>query len=389
MTVLAERRIILGVTSWIADYKAIEVCRRLVDARAHVVPILTQGALRFVGRTTFDALASERVHTSLFEDGDPIPHTRLGQAADAVLVVPATARVIGAYAAGISSDLLTATLLASRAPVLICPAAADLDPVRLEPKRGQLASAGEWGEGRLAEPPEILAAIEGMLAERAAYTGLASLQGVRVLVTAGGTREPIDAVRVVANRSSGKQGYALAAEAAARGADVTLVTTVERELPHRVAAVAVETAAEMEAAVRARADADVIIMAAAVADFRPVDPVDRKIKKDAGVPAIVLEPTPDILAAIGQSKRPGQVVVGFAAETDDALTNGRAKLAAKRCDLLVVNEVGEGRAFDTPDNAAVVLGADGTATEVPLGSKDALSDVVWDLVVARLTPLDR
>ena len=229
MSVLAGRRIVLGVTGGIAAYKAIEVCRLLVDAGAHVAPILTRGAERFVGRTTFTALASEAVHTSLWDDADPIPHTRLGQSADAVVVVPATARVLGAYAAGISSDLLTATLLATRAPVVVCPAMhtemwehpavqENLATLRrrgvhvVEPEVGRLAG-GDQGAGRLARPQAVVAAVERVL-------GPQDLKGLRVLVTAGGTREPIDAVRVVANRSSGKQGHALAAEAAARGATV-------------------------------------------------------------------------------------------------------------------------------------------------------------------------
>jgi phosphopantothenoylcysteine decarboxylase/phosphopantothenate--cysteine ligase len=393
VTVLTGRRIVLGVTGGIAAYKAIEVCRLLVDAGAHVAPILTKGAEHFVGRTTFTALASEPVHTSLWDDADPIPHTRLGQRADAVVVVPATARVLGAYAAGISSDLLTATLLATRAPVVVCPAMHtemwehpavqdNLATLRrrgvhvVEPDVGRLAG-GDTGAGRLARPQAIVAAVERVL-------GPQDLKGLRILVTAGGTREPIDAVRVVANRSSGKQGHAIAAEAAARGAAVTLVTTTDREVPWGVEAVGVETAAEMEAAVRERADADVVIMAAAVADFRPVAASGRKIKKDHGVPTVVLEPTPDILAGLGQAKRPGQVLVGFAAETDDLLANARRKLAAKHLDLLVANDVlapGAGFQYDT--NEVIILSDDGAATKVPLSDKRAVARAVLDAVVER------
>jgi phosphopantothenoylcysteine decarboxylase / phosphopantothenate---cysteine ligase len=214
--------------------------------------------------------------------------------------------------------------------------------------------------------------------------GPQDLKGLRILVTAGGTREPIDAVRVVANRSSGKQGHAIAAEAAARGAAVTLVTTTDREVPWGVEAVGVETAAEMEAAVRERADADVVIMAAAVADFRPVAASGRKIKKDHGVPTVVLEPTPDILAGLGQAKRPGQVLVGFAAETDDLLANARRKLAAKHLDLLVANDVlapGAGFQYDT--NEVIILSDDGAATKVPLSDKRAVARAVLDAVVER------
>ncbi len=391
MTVLAGRRIVLGVTGGIAAYKAIEVCRLLVDAGAHVVPVMTRGAEHFVGRTTFTALASEPVHTSLWDDTDPIPHTRLGQRAEAVVVAPATARVLGAYAAGISSDLLTATLLATRAPVVVCPAMhtemwehpavqENLATLRrrgvtvVEPEVGRLAG-GDQGAGRLARPGAIVAAVERVL-------GPHDLKGVRILVTAGGTREPIDAVRVVANRSSGKQGYALAAEAVARGATVTLVTTTDREVPYGAEVVPVETAAQMEAAVLERADADVVIMAAAVADFRPVGASDRKIKKDAGVPTIVLEPTSDILAGLGRAKRPGQVLVGFAAETDDLVANARRKLEGKHLDLLVANDVlapGTGFQYDT--NAVMILGSDGTAIGVPLSDKRAVARAVLDAVV--------
>ena len=254
MSALAGRRVVLGVSGGIAAYKAIEVCRRLVDAGAHVVPVLTSGAQRFVGAVTFSALASEPAKTSLWDDTDPIPHTALGQSADVVVIVPATARVIGAYAAGISSDLLTATLLATRAPVVVCPAMhtemwehpavqENLATLRrrgvhvVDPDVGRLAG-GDHGSGRLAAPERIVAAIEALFVPR-------DLSGVRVLVTAGGTREPIDAVRVITNRSSGKQGHALAEEAAARGADVTLVTTAARAVGPGIEVVAVETAAAL------------------------------------------------------------------------------------------------------------------------------------------------
>jgi phosphopantothenoylcysteine decarboxylase / phosphopantothenate---cysteine ligase len=393
VTVLAGRRVVLGVTGGIAAYKAIEVCRRLVDAGAHVAPIMTAGALRFVGRTTFDALASEPVHTSLFDDGDPIPHTRLGQSADVVAVVPATARLVGTYAAGISSDLLTATLLATRAPVVICPAMhtemwehravqENLATLRrrgvhvVEPDIGRLAG-GDQGAGRLASPEAIVAAIEAVL-------GPQDLKGVRVLVTAGGTREPIDAVRVVANRSSGKQGYALAAEAVARGAEVVLITTVERDVPHGASAIAVETAAQMEAAVAQHADADVVVMAAAVADFRPAAPASGKIKKADGVPTVELEPTPDILAGLGRAKRPGQVIVGFAAETDDVVANASGKLKRKGLDLIVANDVSAPQAgFQHDTNAVTIVSADGGVHHVPLSDKRAVARAVLDAVVAR------
>jgi phosphopantothenoylcysteine decarboxylase / phosphopantothenate---cysteine ligase len=396
---LERRRIILGVSGGIAAYKAIDVCRRLVEGGAHVVPVMTRGATRFVGEATFSALASERVHTSLFHDADPIPHTRLGQSADAVVVAPATARVIGSYAAGISSDLLTATLLAVRegVPVVLAPAMhtemwehpavqdnlatlARRGVTIVPPEEGRLAG-GDVGKGRLAAPATIVEAVE------AALGAGRDLSGLRVLVTAGGTREPIDPVRFVGNRSSGKQGHALAAEAAARGAKVTLVTTVDLPVPPHSDVIRVETAAEMEEAVHAAgASADVVVMAAAVADFRPAQVAGRKLKKQAGVPEITLEPTPDILAGLAARKRPGQTIVGFAAETDEVRKNAAAKLAAKGIDLIVANDVtAPGAGFEHDTNQVVIMDADGTEREVPLADKRAIARAVFDAVTQRRT----
>ncbi|HEX6419306.1 MAG TPA: bifunctional phosphopantothenoylcysteine decarboxylase/phosphopantothenate--cysteine ligase CoaBC [Acidimicrobiales bacterium] len=392
---LEGRRIVLGVSGGIAAYKAVEVCRRLVDRGAHVVPVLTRGATRFVGVTTFSALASEPARTSLFDDADPIPHTRLGQSADLVVVAPATARVIGAYAAGISNDLLTATLLATEAPVVVCPAMhaemwrhpAVRDNVAtlarrgvhiVGPEEGRLAG-GDTGAGRLASPAAIVAGVEAALAEAR------DLAGLHVVVTAGGTREPIDPVRFVGNRSSGKQGHALAAEAAERGAKVTLVTTAGLPAPPSADVVRVETAAEMDEAVRAVASgADVIVMAAAVADFRPVRVAGRKLKKQDGVPEIALEPTVDILAGLGARKRPDQTLVGFAAETDQLRQNAAAKLAAKGADLIVANDVtAPGAGFEHDTNRVVILTAGGTEHEVPLADKRAVARAVFDVVLDR------
>jgi phosphopantothenoylcysteine decarboxylase/phosphopantothenate--cysteine ligase len=396
---LEGRRIVLGVSGGIAAYKAIDVCRRLVDGGAHVVPVMTRGATRFVGEATFSALASERAHTSLFHDDDPIPHTRLGQSADAVVVAPATARVIGSYAAGISSDLLTATLLAVRegAPVVLAPAMhtemwehpavqdnlatlARRGVTIVPPEEGRLAG-GDIGKGRLAAPATIVGAVE------AALGAGRDLSGLHVLVTAGGTREPIDPVRFVGNRSSGKQGHALAAEAAARGAKVTLVSTVDLPVPPHADVIRVETAAEMEEAVHAaEASADVVVMAAAVADFRPAQVAGRKLKKQAGVPEITLEPTPDILAGLGARKRPGQTIVGFAAETDEVRKNAAAKLAAKGIDLIVANDVTAlGAGFEHDTNQVVIMDADGTEREVPLADKRAIARAVFDAVTQRRT----
>jgi phosphopantothenoylcysteine decarboxylase / phosphopantothenate---cysteine ligase len=393
--VLEGRCIVLGVSGGIAAYKAIEVCRRLVDAGAHVAPVMTRGATRFVGETTFSALASERVHTSLFDDADPIPHTRLGQSADLVVVAPATARVIGSYAAGISNDLLTATLLATEAPVVVAPAMHtemwDHPAVQeniatlvrrgvhvVAPEEGRLAG-GDIGRGRLATPEVIVAAAE------AALGATRDLEGLNVVVTAGGTREPIDPVRFVGNRSSGKQGHALAAEAAARGAKVTLVTTVDLPAPATADVVRVDTAAQMDEAVRAVSSAaDVIVMAAAVADFRPATVATTKLKKHDGVPEIVLEPTVDILAGLGERKRPGQTLVGFAAETDRVRQNATSKLVAKGADLIVANDVtAAGAGFEHDTNSVVIMHADGTEREVPLADKRVIARSVFDAVMNR------
>jgi phosphopantothenoylcysteine decarboxylase/phosphopantothenate--cysteine ligase len=395
MPVLEGRRIVLGVSGGIAAYKAVEVCRRLVDAGAHVIPVLTDGALRFVGRTTFDALGSERAWTSLWDSPHPIPHTHLGQTADLVLVAPATARVLGLYAGGISEDLLTNILLATRAPVLVCPAMHtemwehpavqdNLDLLRsrgvhvLDPEEGRLAG-GDVGAGRLAEPAAIVEAAIAVLDGPAREPDLAGLQ---VVVTAGGTREPIDPVRFIGNRSSGKQGHAVAEEAAARGAKVILVTTTSLPVPRGVDVVRVDTASEMEQAVLGHAsDADVVVMAAAVADFRPMTTASSKLKKAVGVPEIVLEPTTDILAALGSQRRPGQTIVGFAAETDDLRANAAEKLERKGIDLIVANDVSApGVGFEHDTNAVVILDSSGGASDIPLADKRAIARAILDAV---------
>ena len=389
---LAGKHIVLGVTGGIAAYKAVEVARRLVDAGAHVVPVMTAAAEHFLGRTTLSALASEPVQTSMWDEAHPIPHTRLGQSADLIVVAPATARLIAAYAMGLSTDLLTNTLLATRAPVVVCPAMhtemwehpavqANIATLRargvhvVEPESGRLAG-GDLGAGRLAAPQRIVDAIDRALADP-------DLAGLHVVVSAGGTREPIDAVRVIANRSSGKQGYAIAAEAVARGARVTLVSTVELAAPPGATVVAVETAAQMQAALTTVAPgADVVVMAAAVADFRPVAAADGKIKKDQGVPQLLLEATPDILAGLGAVKPLRQTLVGFAAETSDLLANAAAKLQRKNLDLIVANDVGApGVGFQHDTNAVTLLRADGTAHTVALTDKRAVAKAVLDTVV--------
>lgn len=389
---LAGKRIVLGVSGGIAAYKAVEVARRLVDAGAHVIPIMTRAAHRFIGETTLSALSSEPVHTSLWDSDDPIPHTRMGQGADLIVVAPATARLIGSYAAGISNELLTATLLATAAPVVVCPAMhtemwehpavqENLATLRrrgvvvVDAEPGRLAG-GDVGHGRLASPPTIVAAVERAV-------GPGDLRGAHVIITAGGTREAIDPVRVITNRSTGKQGYALAAAAYARGADVTLVTTVDREPPPGVTAISVESAAEMQSVVMpASATADVIIMAAAIADFRPASRADHKIKKDDALDSIPLERTHDFLVDIGEQRPATQVLVGFAAETDDLERNARGKLERKHLDLIVGNDVsmdGAGFAHDT--NEVIIIGAD-RRRHVALADKRVIADAVLDEVVS-------
>ena len=403
---LAGRRIVLGVCGGIAAYKAVEVCRRLVDAGAHVSPVMTRGATRFVGEVTFSALASEPVRTSLWDEAEPIPHTRLGQAADLIVVAPATARLIGSYAAGISSDLLTATLLATRAPVVVCPAMhtemwehpaviENIATLRrrgvhvVEPGSGRLAG-GDTGAGRLAEPADIVAAVTAILAG----PGTGPLAGRSALVTAGGTREPIDPVRFIGNRSSGKQGYAVATQLAKRGAAVTLITAASLPPPPGVSVVDVETASEMEQAVLSRSGTtDIVVMAAAVADFRPKVAAPSKIKKTEGPPDVVLEQTTDILAELGRTRRPGQVIVGFAAETgrpgsghQELLEYARAKLHAKGADLIVANDVAApGAGFSHDTNEVLIVGADGAVTEVPLAGKDKIAEAVADAITATLS----
>jgi len=400
---LSGTTIVLGVSGGIAAYKAVEICRRLVDAGAHVAPVLTTGATHFVGEATFSALASEPARRSLFGEDHPIPHTDLGKRADLVLVAPATARVIGEYAAGISSDLLVATLLATRAPVLMCPAmhtemwehAAVQDNLAtlrrrgvhiLEPVSGRLAG-GDIGAGRLPDPEAI---VEEAVRVLAAARGLPwhdrPLAGHRVLVTAGGTREPIDPVRYISNRSSGKQGYAVAEVALELGADVTLVTTMARPAPSGLEVIRVETAAEMADAVLARAEgADLVVMAAAVSDYRPAVVATQKLHKADGLPEIRLVPTLDILAELGRRRRDGQVLIGFAAETDALAERAEAKLAAKDVDLLVGNDVtADGVGFGHETNAVTIFHRGGGRTEVPLQSKRAVARAIIDAALPLL-----
>ena len=396
---LRGKHIVLCVSGGIAAYKAVELCRLLVDAGAHVAPVMTADAEHFIGKTTLSALASEPVHTTLWDDANPIPHTRLAQRADLIVVAPATARVIGSYAAGISSDFLTATLIATRAPVLVCPAMhtemwehasvqENIATLRrrgvniLEPETGRLAG-GDVGAGRLAEPQRIFTEVEQLLTP-------GDLYGAHVVVTAGGTREPIDAVRVIANRSTGKQGYAIAIEAVARGAKVPLISTADLPTPFGVNLVQVETAQQMMDAVNAEAkSADVVVMAAAVADVRPVRVATHKLKKDPlsgqidDLGAIELEATPDILAGLGKNKPAGQVLVGFAAETENLIANAQSKLERKGADLIVANDVSQdGVGFAHATNAVTLVARGAEPVEVALADKRSIARSVLNAVVA-------
>ncbi len=413
-------RVILGVTAGISAYKACELLRRLTETGhdVHVVP--TPDALRFVGEATWAALSGHPAATGVWTGADQVPHVRLGQSADLVIVAPATADLLARAAAGMAGDLLTATLLTARCPVLYAPAMhtemwehpatqanvallRDRGAIVLELASGRLTGA-DSGVGRLPEPGEIFAVAMRVLSRGADGLGR-DLAGRRVVVSAGGTREELDPVRFLGNWSSGRQGYAFAETAVARGAKVTLVSAnVALPDPAGTRVIRVTSALEMRDAVLAdTAGANAVVMAAAVADFRPAVRSDAKVKKDGSAPApIHLVQNPDILAELSARRgagngagngaadarpgepRPGQVIVGFAAETELDLDGSRAKLARKGCDLLVVNRVGNGLAFGTSDNEAVVLGADGSQTHIARAAKEVLADAVWDLVAFRL-----
>jgi phosphopantothenoylcysteine decarboxylase/phosphopantothenate--cysteine ligase len=407
-------RILLGVSGGIAAYKALELVRLATKAGHAVRVVQTPASERFVGRASFAALTGAPVLVSEFEDdpargsfpGDaapshhPIGHLELVAGADVYLVAPASANTLAKLAHGLADNLLTSAALASTAPLVVAPAMnnhmwehpatrANLDTLRargvtiLEPGTGALASKGEWGAGRLAEPREILAAVETVLGAR----GPQPLDGLKLLVTAGGTREPIDSVRFVGNRSSGRMGFALAEVGAGLGADVTVIAAnVALARDPRVTYVDVATAAELEQACAERfGGADVLLMAAAVADFRPASPVGHKLKKQDGQNdmTITLERTPDVLASLAAQRRPGQTVVGFAAEHGDgALDYGRDKLRRKGLDAIVVNDVSQpGIAFDAADNEVTIVTAGGE-TVVPRAPKAEIAHAILDAVVA-------
>jgi phosphopantothenoylcysteine decarboxylase / phosphopantothenate---cysteine ligase len=403
----AAPRVVLGVSGGIAAYKACELLRRLSESGHDVTVVPTAAALEFVGAPTWAALSGKPVSPEVWTDVHRVPHVRIGQDADLVVVAPATADVLAKAAHGIADDLLTNTLLTARCPVVFAPAMhtemwehpatqANVATLRsrgalvIEPAVGRLTGV-DTGKGRLPEPGEIFSLARDVLARGSAASVL-DLAGRHVVVSAGGTREYLDPVRFLGNRSSGLQGVALARTAAARGAEVTLVAAnVAVPEPAGVKAVRVESTAELRDAVLAAATtADAVVMAAAPADFRPDTFSGAKIKKtdDGGAPELRLVQNPDILAELSRSRpRPGMVVVGFAAETGDehgsVLEHAAAKLARKGCDLLVVNDVSGGQVFGSPDNEAVVLDASGAATGVPRGSKAALAHVIWDHVTSK------
>jgi phosphopantothenoylcysteine decarboxylase/phosphopantothenate--cysteine ligase len=392
--------VVLGVGGGIAAYKACELLRLFTESGHSVRVVPTGAALKFVGEPTWAALSGQPVATDVWSRAHEVPHVRIGRESDLVVVAPATADLLAKAAHGLADDLLTNTLLTTRAPVVYAPAMhtemwehpatrasvallRERGAIVIEPAVGRLTGV-DTGKGRLPEPAEIFFVARRALARGAAP---ADLTGRHVVVSAGGTREPLDPVRFLGNRSSGKQGYAFARTAVARGARVTLIAAnVSLPDPAGASIVRVGTTEELRKAVlEAAADADAVVMAAAPADFRPAVMAHTKIKKagDGTVPALELVVNPDIAAELGERKRPGQVLVAFAAETADAIENARGKLVRKRADLIVVNEVGVDKVFGADRNLATVLGADGSVIELGEQAKEDLADAVWDLVRSR------
>jgi phosphopantothenoylcysteine decarboxylase / phosphopantothenate---cysteine ligase len=389
--------VVVGITGGIAAYKAVNVVRALVLAGHDVHVVATENALRFVGRPTLEAISRNLVHSELYEGVAEVRHVAIGQAADLIVVAPATANTIAKLAGGFADDLLGNTILASTAPVVIAPAMhsemwqnpatlANIAVLRergvtvVGPAVGQLTGE-DSGPGRMSEPDDIVAAALGVLTPK-------DLAGKRLLVTAGGTREPLDPVRFIGNRSSGRQGIAIALAAASRGAEVTLIAAnLEVPVPASISVQRVGSTLELaEATTTAAANADVVIMAAAVADYRPESVAENKIKKEAhgDVLDLRLVKNPDILQGLGAHRRPGQVIIGFAAETesDDAalLSLGRAKIARKDCDYLVVNRVGWTEGFATERNSVVVIDRAGDTVVEASGTKSSVADRILDLL---------
>jgi phosphopantothenoylcysteine decarboxylase/phosphopantothenate--cysteine ligase len=394
MMVWTGRRVVLGVSGGIACYKSCILARRLTESGARVDVVLTQAAAEFVRPLTFEALTGRPVHSSIWESGGALAHLQLGQGSDLILIAPATAHLIARMAQGLADDLLTALLLASRSPILIAPAMndemfahpqtrANLDRllargvVTVGPEIGALAEGPSERPGRMSEPETILAHAARML------RGSGPLARRRIVVTAGPTRESIDPVRVVTNRSSGKMGYRIAEAAWERGAEVVLISgPVALSPPVGVTLRPVESTRELEAAVREELPmADVLVMAAAPADFRPSRPSESKRSRVDGTQAIPMEPTEDILTATREARKPGSLTVGFALETGDALAKGRAKLERKDLDLIVVNDALEpGAGFEHDTNRVALIGRDGTPAIFPLQSKREVAEAILDAV---------
>lgn len=394
----AGRHVLVGVSGGIASYKSCQLVRRLAEQGARVDVVLTEGAAEFVRPLTFEALAGRPVLTSLWTPGTALDHVRIAQAAELAIVAPATAHLIARMAQGMGDDLLTTLLLARTGPVLLAPAMNDamyahpatvtnLQLLRARgiatvgPEVGPLAEGPSDRPGRMSEPDTIMAHAERLLAKRG------PLAGRRVIVTAGPTREALDPVRTISNRSSGKMGYRLAEAAWARGAEVTLISgPVAQSTPVGVTVVPVETTADMEAAVRdLLPGADVLIMAAAPADYRPATASDSKRPRQAGAITLELLPTTDILAATEGVRRKASVIVGFALETGEAIAKGRAKLTRKKLDLIVVNDALEpGAGVEVDTNRVVILDREGGAQQVPLASKRVVAEAILDAVEARL-----
>jgi phosphopantothenoylcysteine decarboxylase/phosphopantothenate--cysteine ligase len=397
--VLTGRRVVLGVTGGIACYKSCILARRLTEAGAGVDVVMTRAATEFVRPVTFEALTGRPVLTSLWEQGGALSHVRLGQQADLVLVAPATAQLLARYAQGIADDFLTSLLLAATSPILLAPAMND-EMYAAAVTRRNLAMLGERGvrfvgpavgalaegpsdrPGRMSEPEVITAHAERLLRSQDSR-----LRGRRVIVTAGPTRESLDPVRVVTNRSSGRMGYAVAQAAWARGAEVLLVSGPSAlPAPEGVEFVRVESTADLKSAVAARlSDADLLVMAAAPAEFRPATAPASKTARGEGTLEIRLEPTEDVLTATAGARKPGAIIVGFALETGDALARARETLARKDLDLIVVNDALEsGAGFEVETNRVTLLGRDGSETAMPLASKRAVAEMILDAVEVRL-----
>ncbi len=400
--IFLDKKIILGVTGAIAAYKSVEICRQLVQLGAHVIPILTQGATNFVGPMTFSALGSEPVKTSLWDSQDPLLHTRLAKTTQAILIAPASANSIARFALGIADDLLSSVVLASKCPIVIAPSMhlemwehpalqnnisllAKRGVKIIEPASGALAG-GDFGKGRLASAEVILEALGGVVAENNSSI-VQDFKNTTVLVSAGGTKEPIDQVRYLANRSSGKQGHALAVSAHKRGAKVYLVTASDLEADPAIETIRVTTSDEMAHEVlKYSPQADVVIMAAAVADFKPKTFFDGKLSRSYSPTQLELQSTTDIVSNLVSRQKPSQLIVAFAAEATGGLQRAKEKLKDKQVDLLVFNDISQPQVgFDYDTNSVTILSKQGDViVQVPVMDKVKISDIILDSIVKEM-----